>query len=122
MTTTRRRYVVFHALDLMQVVLFDAGQWIAHSDTHYRRVAVVEVSSDEENPLERVFRLTNHLDEAWTRNPEVVWFATDAPVRSSSVGDVIVCEHTRQAWMVVPYGFELMPPGEAEHRQEPPPD
>src|ERR1700687_2613383 len=107
MTTTRRRYVVYHALDPMQVVLFDAGQWVAHRDTHYRRVAEVEVSSDEENPLERVFRLTNHFDEAWTRNPEVTWFATDAPVRSTSVGDVIVCEHTRQAWMVIPYGFEL---------------
>ena len=122
MTTTRTRYTVYHALDLMQMVLFDAGQWVAHRDTHYRRVADVEVSL-EGNPLERVFWLTNHSDTAWTRNPEVTWFATDAPVRSTSVGDVIVCEGTEQAWMVIPYGFELVvSPGETENRQAPPQD
>ncbi len=121
MTTTLTGYVVYHALDPMQLALFDAAQWVAHRDTHYRRVAEVNISS-EESPLQRVFRLTNHLDEAWTRNSEVAWFATDAPVRSTSVGDVIVCEQTEQAWMVIPYGFELVACGEAEHPREPPPD
>jgi hypothetical protein len=121
MTTTLTRYVVYHALDPMQLVFFDAAQWVAHRDTHYRRVAEVNISS-EESPLQRVFRLTNHLDEAWIRNSEVAWFATDAPVRSTSVGDVVVCEQTEQAWMVIPYGFELVACGETEHRREPPPD
>jgi hypothetical protein len=104
MTMTACRYAVYHALDPMQMILCDATRWVANRDTHYRHVAEVDIPS-EEGPLNQIFRLTNHFDEAWTRNSEVAWFATDPPVRSTSVGDVIVCEHTEQAWMVIPYGF-----------------
>jgi hypothetical protein len=122
MTTTRTRYTVYHALDPMQMVFFDAAQWVAGRDINYRRVAEVVVSSDEENPLERVFRLTNHFDGSWTRNPDVAWFTTDAPVRSTSTGDVIVCKDNPQAWIVIPFGFELLPPDGADHPQGPPPE
>ena len=119
MTGKLTRYTIYHARDLMQMILFDTTVWMAQRDLQYRRVAEVDIAPDD-GVLERVFWLTNHSDRAWIRNPEVAWFATDAPVRSTSVGDVIVCERTQQAWMVVPYGFELIPADQT--KQEPSPD
>jgi hypothetical protein len=77
-----------------------AARWLENCALHYRHVATVDA------PLERVFALTNHFEEdSWTTHQEVVWHATDAPVRSTSVGDVIVSRDTGQAWLVMP--FEL---------------
>ena len=114
MTTIASRYAIYHALDLLQMVFYDQAQWATDPDSHYHRVALVEVSS--EDPLNQVFRLTNHFDgNAWVASPEVVWFDTTMPIRSTSVGDVIVDELTGRAWMVMPYGFELLSPGETSH-------
>jgi hypothetical protein len=118
MTTTSSRYAVYHALDLLQMVFFDPAQWATDRDSHYRRVAEVEVSP--EDPLNRIFRLTNHFDKkAWVANPEVVWFATHVPIRSTSVGDVIVSEQTGQEWMVLPNGFEPLSPGGPHSERKP---
>ncbi len=119
MTPVSSRYAIYHALDLLQMLFYDEAQWATDRDSHYRRVAEVEVSS--EDPLNLIFRLSNHFDEnAWVANPEVVWFATHMPIRSTSIGDVIVNEQTRQAWMVMPYGFELLSPGRQYTDANPP--
>ena len=111
MTTKSSRYAIFHTLDLLQMIFYDQRQWATDRDSHYRRVALVEVSS--EDPLDLIFRLTNHLGgEASVAGPEVVWFDTTMPIRSTSVGDVIVDELAGRAWMVMPYGFELLSPDE----------
>jgi hypothetical protein len=48
----------------------------------YEKVAEVECEE-----IGDVFRITNHIDEDWTTNPEVIWSLKD--VRSTSVGDVV---------------------------------
>jgi hypothetical protein len=40
--------------------------------------------------LDEAYRITNHIDCSWWRNPEVVWWR---PARSTSVGDVIAELH-----------------------------
>lgn len=100
------RYTVYHAIDQMQMVVHDETQWLDHRDAAYRRVAEVETTR-EQNPLNQVFERTNHVDCAWTDHPEVVWHATDRPLRSTSIGDVIV-DAIGQAWMVMPSGFKLL--------------
>lgn len=54
-------------------------------EANYKRVAIVESQS-----VTDVYRITNHVEGSWTRNPEVVQF-TGTP-RSTSVGDVVVAE------------------------------
>jgi hypothetical protein len=101
MTDSQRQYAVYHARDPWAMVEPREDRWLVNRDLHYRHVALVSA------PLERVFALTNHVDEqGWTHNLEIVWHATDAPVRSTSVGDVILCLQTNQAWLVMPIGFK----------------
>jgi hypothetical protein len=100
------RYAVYHTLDQMQMVLHDERQWFDRRATAYLRVAEVETPR-QQKPLDQVFERTNHVDTAWTDNPEVVWYATDRPLRSTSVGDVIV-DASGRAWMVMPSGFKLL--------------
>lgn len=62
----------------------------------YRKVADVAAGTPSE-----VFRLTNHIDLSWERNPGVR--ATPGSHRSTSVGDVVVCGTLR--YMVAWIGF-----------------
>ncbi len=93
-------YAVYHANDLHEMVAPQATHWFTDRSRHYTHVADVEA------PLEQVFALTNHIDHPWTGNPQVVWYTTDAPVRSTSVGDVIVSLESGQAWLVTPAGLQ----------------
>ena len=105
MTDAHQQYAMYHARDPWAMIEPREDRWLISQDLHYKHVALVNA------PLERVFALTNHQDEhGWTRNPEVEWYATDAPLRSTSVGDVILCRQTNQAWLVMPIGFkEIFP-------------
>ena len=104
------RYAVYHAIDLMQMVFPDPSPWHTDRDANFRRVAVV-AASVEDTPLERIFRLTNHLDERpWTENAAVVWHDATRPLRSTSVGDVAVDEDTDEVWMVLPFGWSKVEP------------
>jgi len=94
------RYAVYHANDLYEMVAPQARHWLRDRSRHYTHVADVEA------PLGQVFALTNHIDHSWTSNPQVVWSTTDAPVRSTSVGDVIVSQQSGQAWLVMPAGLQ----------------
>lgn len=66
----------------------------------FERVAIVNCEN-----LEDVFRVTNHIDESWQNNPEVVTAVERA--RSTSVGDVVItadgkaflCDHV--GWVEV---------------------
>jgi len=101
---THQRYGVYHANDLLEMVVPQASHWSEDRTRYYTHVAYVVA------PLEQVFALTNHIDLSWTSNPEVVWHATDAPLRSSSVGDVIVAYESGQAWLIMPIGLQELPP------------
>ena len=92
-------YAVYHANDLHAMIAPHPERWYTDRSRHYTHVADVLA------PLGQVFRLTNHIDRSWTDNPEVVWHP-DAPVRSTSVGDVIVSLQSGQAWLVMPFGLQ----------------
>jgi len=101
---THERYAVYHANDLFAMALPEASHWYEDRSRYYTHVANVVA------PLEQVFALTNHIDHAWTENPQVVWHAITAPLRSTSVGDVIVSYESDQAWLVMPIGLQELPP------------
>jgi hypothetical protein len=101
----QERYALYHANDLHAMIAPQLGHWYTDRSRHYTHVADVEA------PLERVFALTNHIDHPWTDNPEVIWH-TATPVRSTSVGDVIVSLHSGRAWLVMPFGLQELA---AEH-------
>src|SRR5260221_13726210 len=100
---TQKRYAVYHAHDPFAMVTPQAAHWFRERFRYYTHVADVEA------PLEQVFALTNHIDHSWTSNPQVVWHATTAPLRSSSVEDVIVSYENGQAWLVMPIGLQELP-------------
>lgn len=117
----QERFAVYHANDLHAMIAPQPERWSRERSRHYTHVADVEA------PLERVFALTNHIDHLWTDNPEVVWH-TAAPVRSTSVGDVILSQESGQAWLVMPAGLQELAPdhgrqtgtGETQGTQQPP--
>ncbi len=100
---THQRYAIYHANDLLEMVVPQASRWHEDRSRSYAHVADVVA------PLEHVFALTNSIDHSWTSNPEVVWHATDAPLRSRSVGDLIVSCESGQAWLVMPIGLQELP-------------
>jgi hypothetical protein len=96
---TQERYAIYHANDLHAMIAPQPERWYGDRSRHYTHVADVEAK------LSQVFALTNHIDRPWTENPEVVWH-TAAPVRSTSVGDVILSEESGRAWLVMPFGLQ----------------
>ncbi len=101
---TQQRYAVYHANDLLAMVLPHASHWYKDQFRSYTHVADVVA------PLEHVFALTNSIDHPWTINPEIVWHITTTPLRSTSAGDVIVSYTSGQAWLVLPIGLQELPP------------
>ena len=89
------QYTVFHAKhpnfgfgghpEFNTDVVQSDGKASRHCDTQkdFKAVAVVEAKS-----VDDVFRITNHIDQSWTKNPEVVRYVGQP--RSTSVGDVVV--------------------------------
>jgi hypothetical protein len=100
------RYAIYHANDLHAMIAPQPERWYTDPSRHYTHVADVEA------PLAQVFALTNHIDHPWTDNPEVVWH-TASPVRSTSVGDVIVSLQSRRVWLVMPAGLQELAPDNA---------
>jgi len=100
---THQRYAVYHANDLFAIPMVQASHWHEDRFRYYTHVADVEA------PLEQVFALTNHIGHSWTSNPQVVWYSTVAPLRSSSVADVLVSYANGQAWLVMPIGLQELP-------------
>lgn len=66
----------------------------------YKKVATVDTDDTE-----RAFELTNHINQAWTENTEVV--AASGDHRSSSVGDLVQTDDG-QVYLVANMGFELI--------------
>jgi len=67
--------------------------------TAYEKVAEVDCKD-----LEHAFEVTNHIDHDWATNSEVTKRAKK-PLRSTSVGDVLVDENGVKM-MVAPVGWE----------------
>ena len=92
-----RHFVVLHKEHLAAV------------DSKFDFRAVVRIDSEEpsENLLEKVFFLTNSIDSNWVDNPEVLTSAFSR-MRSTSVGDRILCCDTTAMYEVRDFGFELL--------------
>ena len=101
---THQRYAVYHANDLFAMAVPEASHWYKDRSRYYTHVADVVA------PLAQVFALTNHINHSWTSNPQVIWHVTTAPLRSTSVGDVIVSCDSGLAWLVMPIGLQELPP------------
>ena len=74
------KYTVWHAREPK----FGMGGHPEFNDENYEKVAEVE----SEN-VDDVFRITNHIDSPWPKNPEVRWYKGGG-CRSTSVGDVVI--------------------------------
>lgn len=102
-------YQVYHATDSWTMIDPQEYRWRIGRGLFYRHVADVSVSATSQEPLEQVFDVTNqHGKRHWTTRRQIVWFAPDEPLRSTSVGDVIVSAQTAQAWLVLPSGMKLI--------------
>ena len=66
---------------------FGFGETPEFNESNFELIAEVECPAGEYGD---VFRITNHIDEAWWKNPEVKSFKDRS--RSTSVGDVIVSD------------------------------
>jgi hypothetical protein len=96
---------VHHARSPLAFLRPDPQDWIRERWLHYCHVATVQASDPE-----RVFLLTNHIDEQdWSGRPEVVWRAAGATPRSTSVGDVIREDESGRAWLVTRDGMDPIP-------------
>lgn len=94
--TTLHPYAVYHATNLVAMLMPDPRDWQIDREQHYRHVANVYALRD------RVFALTNHCEgQDWTERPEVFWVAPGSSPRSTSVGDVIYSPSTHRAWLVM---------------------
>ena len=96
------RFQVYHATDLSMMAMPQPERWHVDRMLYYRHVATVDA------PLERVFTLTNHIDRSWVENREVIWHVAGEPLRSTSVGDVIVSVESGQAWLILPIGLQAL--------------
>ena len=102
MMNTHHYYAVYHAIDPVAMAFPQTAHWQRNWQQHFRHVADVAA------PFEQVFARTNSIEQHWTRNPDVIWYDASVPLRSTSVGDVIVSCETGQAWMVMPAGFHAL--------------
>jgi len=126
-------FQVFHRRDLTQcaATAIVREQWDSLArDQWYQEVALVRVKHPWRQ-LSDVFRTTNHIDQPWPRNREVVWsldmHAYQQPScagaeptgphypRSTSAGDVIVSLLTGAAWVIAPVGFLPLTPTDDEN-------
>jgi len=73
------KFTVYHAIE----PTFGFGDTPKFPEA-YDKVAVLE--ADE---LKDTFRITNHIEGSWTKNPEVREICKPNP-RSTSVGDVVI--------------------------------
>ena len=94
------KYLVYHSrnMDDMIKMLDKAPKEI--NLKNYDLVAMVASET-----LGDVFRITNHINEPWWNNPEVIKHYDE--VRSTSVGDVIIeREHRKRSFMVMGVGLK----------------
>lgn len=66
----------------------------------YESVAIIPTDD-----LDEAYRLTNHIDDDWTKNPDVT-YVNVGPARSSSVGDILVRDGAY--YLVEPWGFSIV--------------
>ena len=79
---------------------FGMGKHPPFDQDHYEKVAELKALSPE-----GAFEMTNHIDKPWWENKGVLRHKDKA--RSTSVGDVIVCEDGRK-WRVEMVGMSEM--------------
>lgn len=93
-----KRFHVYHA-DGIKIAL-DEETLMAMVNFPVGYSLVAKVDSPE---LGDVFRLTNHIDWEWWRNPEVECVKRS---RSTSVGDVVVDTEAGKRYLCMPVGWK----------------
>jgi len=78
------KYIVYHAINSS----FGLGERF-ESNKDFKKVAILGGNG---MGLEDVFRLTNHIEDNWENNPEILEVIGNGH-RSTSVGDIVVNEH-----------------------------
>jgi hypothetical protein len=90
---------------MLSVTMSPTEQRVSEVDNHklYEKVAIINVPKniDIHDALEQAFADSQHLERSWHLNPNVDSATTS---RSSSVGDVFVCED--KAYVVAGSGFK----------------
>lgn len=69
------------------------------------KVRFVKVATLKTSKLETAFRLTNTIDAPWWENQGVEKHFTEEGCRSTSVGDVVVNETTKEAFLCCAIGW-----------------
>jgi len=92
------QYKVFHAINPTFAL---SKEGVVFNDSLFKHVATVECDG-----LEHVFTVTNHINDDWTKNKEVIWKSeTGANIRSTSCGDIII-DSTGKKFYVAGIGFQ----------------
>lgn len=118
-STTKKHgqyYQVYHAVGYATMLDVEAGIGRFCSPQRanfYQEVALLKVES--ESPQDSVFSATNHAEQAWMHNREVLWFQDNVPLRSTSVGDIVVSLISRVAWIVDHVGFQRIDISKQSH-------
>jgi len=93
------RFTIFHAIH----PTFSTVEKPNFHSKDFVRVAEIEVDS-----IYDVFRVTQHMDRAWTTNPQVVFvYYNNRGNRSTSVGDIAVDENN-VAHLCEPFGWSVL--------------
>lgn len=88
-------YEIYHAIDIMAMLVPDPQNWLTARRLCYRYVATIQAE------LDQVFAMTQHTDgRNWTERSEVTLVTSGLSPRSTSVGDVIYSPETALAWLV----------------------
>src|SRR5256885_13885690 len=77
--------------------------WLKDKALYYRFIATV-VITNMLNSLSQAYQATQ--DKSWINNPKVKW-SQNVPLRSTTIGDVIVDEYDEE-WIVSDKSFELI--------------
>jgi hypothetical protein len=91
---------VFHNKDFLLRMGFEWGKQFFPAPEALKLVA--EVDTDN---LDEAYRLTNHIDDVWDKNEEVLVVQHS---RSTSCGDILL-DQNGCAWIVAAVGFERIP-------------
>ena len=82
----KSKFAVYHAIN----PTFGFSKTQPKFPEDFKKVAIVECYN-----MEDVFRVTNHIDESWTKNPEVLE-VIGVGNRSTSVGDIVIDSDNRK--------------------------
>jgi len=110
---------VYHSTDLAALLDPAIGKqrWQGPGrEQYYREVAIIKVPRSE-HQLEEVYCLSSDFDWNRTHHRDLAWVQESKPVRSTSVGDIIVSLLSGTAWIKRNIGFQVIEQGAVSVRE-----